>query len=115
MVSLHPLLALRTKKVNIKESFADIVKNETSLFLLEDKDVLNEFQLFDKIKKSTKSISSKVAKAATKILQNILKRIDEAFKSIKNLGDRIIHGIMWFFGIEVNKIKIKSGGNYPLT
>jgi hypothetical protein len=111
----RPYLTLRTKKVKIKESFADIIREECSMLLAEDVQGLNEFQLFDKLKSSLSGISPTVIKGAKKILNAILKRIKEAFVSLKRLGDKMLKGLMDFFGIDVKSIKVVGGGPFPLV
>jgi hypothetical protein len=113
--STRPYLTLRTKKVKIKESFADIVREECSMLLAEDVQGLNEFQLFDKLKSSLSGVSSAVIKGAKKILNAILKRIKEAFVALKRLGDKMLKGLMNFFGIDVQSIKVVGGGPFPLV
>lgn len=122
-----PYLALRTRKVKpIEESyltkkrrnpetFASIVKSECSKgFLAEDVELLNEFQLFDKLKKSVKGVSSKIISQAKKILSAIMARVSKAFEVIKKFGSRMLNSLLSFFGLGVEKVTVKSGGPFPL-
>ena len=43
-----------------------------------------------------------------------MERLTQAFDTIKQLGSRMIHGLLNFFNFEI-KIKLKSGGAYPLV
>jgi hypothetical protein len=124
-----PYLALRTKKLSKKkmlgeniETFQDIVfeefsKSDYGISILNEavEQQLNEFQIFNKLSKGLKDISSKVKSQAKKILDAILKRIKSAFEMIKKLGKNIFNGIMHFLDMEVSSVKISSGGPFPLV
>lgn len=124
-----PYLALRTKKMSKKqmlgeevETFRDIVveefsKSEYGMSMLNEanEQQLNEFQIFNKLSKGLKNVSSKVKSQAKKILDAILKRIKQAFDAIKRLGKGMFNGIMHFLGMEVSSVKISSGGSFPLV
>ena len=124
-----PYLALRTKKMSKKqmlgediETFRDIVVEEFSKsdygmnFLNEaNEEQLNEFQIFNKLSKGIKNVSSKIKDQAKKILDGILKRIKLAFDSIKRMGLKMFDSIMYFLGIKVESVKISSGGKFPLV
>jgi len=113
--STYPYLTVRTKKVKIKESFADIVKDECSLgYLSEDVEQLNEFQLFDKLMSGVTNISNKIVNGAKKILKGILSRIKEAFNQLKQLGAKMMIGLIHFFGLDIKSVKVSGGGIYPL-
>lgn len=75
---------------------------------------LNEFQLFDKLKKSVTNVSSQIVNQAKKILNNIITRIKQAFNDLKRLGEGMMSGLLKFFGLEVRNIKINGGGDFPL-
>lgn len=109
-----PYLVLRTKKAKITETFDDIIREECSQFLTEDMQYLNEFQLFDKLKKSVTNVSSQIVNQAKKILNNIITRIKQAFNDLKRLGEGMMSGLLKFFGLEVKNIKINGGGDFPL-
>lgn len=123
-----PYLALRTKKMSKKqmlgeevESFRDIVveefsKSDYGMSMLNEanEQQLNEFQIFNKLSKGLKNVSSKVKSQAKKILDAILKRIKQAFDAIKRLGRNMFDGIMHFLGMEVSSVKVSSGGQFPL-
>ena len=109
-----PYLVLRTKKAKITETFDDIIREECSQFLTEDMQYLNEFQLFDKLKKSVTNVSSQIVNQAKKILNNIITRIKQAFNDLKRLGEGMMSGLLKFFGLEVRNIKINGGGDFPL-
>ena len=124
-----PYLALRTKKMSKKqmlgediETFRDIVVEEFSKsdygmnFLNEaNEEQLNEFQIFNKLSKGIKNVSSKIKDQAKKILDGILKRIKLAFDSIKRMGRKMFDSIMYFLGMKVESAKISSGGKFPLV
>jgi len=124
-----PYLALRTKKMSKKqmlgeevETFRDIVveefsKSEYGMSMLNEanEQQLNEFQIFNKLSKGLKNVSSKIKSQAKKILDAILKRIKQAFDAIKRLGKGMFNGIMHFLGMEVSSVKISSGGPFPLV
>ena len=110
----RPYLVLRTKKAKITETFDDIIREECSQFLTEDMQYLNEFQLFDKLKRSVKSVSSQVMNQAKKILTTVITRIKQAFSDLKRLGKGVMSGLLKFFGLEVRNIKINGSGDFPL-
>ena len=124
-----PYLALRTKKLSKKQllgesidTFRDIVVEEFSrsdygISMLNEANQkqLNEFQVFNKLVRGVKGISSKVKSQAKKILDSILKRIKNTFDMIKRLGKNIFNGIMHFLDMEVSTVKISSGGSFPLV
>jgi hypothetical protein len=119
-----PYLALRSskaKKFTITDSFSEIVKQEFlkesyGVSLLNEAKIeqLDEFQMFDKLKRGLKNVSSTITGAAKRIWGAIMKRINDAFNYIKRLGKRMLEGLMQFFGIEVKGIKVRGGGVYPL-
>ena len=124
-----PYLALRTKKMSKKqalgeevETFRDIVveefsKSDYGMGMLNEanEQQLNEFQIFNKLSKGLKNVSSKIKSQAKKILDAILKRIKQVFDAIKRLGRSMFDGIMHFLGMEVSSVKISSGGQFPLV
>jgi hypothetical protein len=115
-----PYLSLRSKKAKKKlkvESLSDIIHNEcgnSNLFLTEEVENLTESQLINKLMKMSKEFSSKVANAAKKILNEITKRIQNAFNWIKKQGAKIWNAILYFFGFQISDVRVKGGGVYPL-
>ena len=104
------------------ETFRDIVVDEFSKsdygmnFLNEaNEEQLNEFQIFNKLSKGIKNVSSKIKDQAKKILDGILKKIKLAFDSIKRMGRKMFDSIMYFLGMKVESVKISSGGKFPLV
>jgi hypothetical protein len=127
--SSRPFLALRTKNAKIDPSlqttgyiptFKTILAEE-----LEREDLLteshinllqlDEFALWDNLKKKAKTIGLNVLNKAKKIFNAVMQRLTQAFNAIKKLGSRMINGLLNFFNIKIKKIRIKSGGPYPLT
>ncbi len=43
-----------------------------------------------------------------------MKRVKEAFVAIKRLGERMWNGLLNFLGIEISKVTVRGGGDYPL-
>jgi len=115
-----PYLSLRTKKASkkdfIPESFADIVYDEVgkSGLLLEDMEQLDEFQIFNRLAKKIKGVSNQIKNQVKKIFDAIMKRMSQAFNYIKGLGEKLLEGLMAFFGILVNNVTIRGGGKFPL-
>jgi len=100
------------------DTLSDIVYNEcgnSNLFLTEEVENLTESQLINKLIKMSKDFSSKVARAAKKILGEITKRIQSAFNWIKKQGQKIWNAILYFFGFEISNVQVKGGGVYPLV
>lgn len=115
-----PYLALRTKKPSkkdfIPESFADIVYDECSRggMLMEDIRKLNEFQLFNKLANKVKGVSRGVVNQVKKIFDAIMQRLSQAFNYIKGLGQKMMEGLLAFFGLSINNVKVVGGGDFPL-
>ena len=116
----RPYLALRTKKPSkkdfIPESFADIVYDECSRggMLMEDIRKLNEFQLFNKLANKVKDVSRGVVNQVKKIFDAIMQRLSQAFNYIKGLGQKMMEGLLAFFGLSINNVKVVGGGDFPL-
>jgi hypothetical protein len=116
-----PYLSLRSKKAkqNLRmDTLSDIIHNEcgnSNLFLTEEVENLTESQLINKLMKMSKEFSSKVANAAKKILNEITKRIQNAFNWIKKQGAKIWNAILYFFGFQISDVRVKGGGVYPLV
>ena len=116
----RPYLALRTKKPSkkdfIPESFADIVYDECSRggMLMEDIRKLNEFQLFNKLANKVKGVSRGVVNQVKKIFDAIMQRLSQAFNYIKGLGQKMMEGLLAFFGLSINNVKVVGGGDFPL-
>jgi hypothetical protein len=126
-----PYLSLRTKKSKkyvISDSFSEIIKQEFlkesfGKVLLNEAEVeqLDEFQMFDKLKRRLGKVSSDVATKVSKtinalksIFSAIMDRINSALTYIKTIGSRMMEGLMEFFGIRIKSIKVSGGGKYPL-
>ena len=120
-----PYLALRSKKVRLKNSFeptfADIIQEECAkdrvgMKVLHESrmEELNEFQILSKIWNKTKSVAKSIADGAKKVLTAIHKRLSAAFNWIKKQGRRMLDAVLNFFGFTISKVKVKSGGKYPL-
>ena len=122
--SSAPYLSLRTKGVAKSKlvddyipTFAEIIAEETvnsGLFLTEDLQQLDEFQMLNKLKKGASTVSSNVVNAAKKALAAIQKRLSQAFNMIKRLGAKAWKGLLNFFGLVVNNVTVRGGGKYPL-
>ena len=122
-------LALRTKKAKIDPSlqtsgyiptFKTILTEELQKYdLLTESNIrllhLDEFALWDTLKKKAKSVGLNILTKAKKIFDAIMERLTQAFDAIKELGSRMINGLLNFFNIEIKNIKIRSGGPYPLV
>ena len=101
---------------NYIPSFADIVTEEVNscgLYLTEDLQNLNEYALLNKLKKGAQGISAKVAGVAKKALDNIKRRLSQAFNAIKKLGQNMWFGLLNFLGLGVKKVTINGGGKFP--
>ena len=124
-----PYLALRTTKAKIKDSslqtsgyiptFKDILAEElykenllteASEHLLQ----LDEFALWNTIKKKVKGATNTMMNAAKRVYNAVMRRVKEAFDAIKRLGERMFNALLNFLGIEVTDVKISGGGSYPL-
>ena len=124
--SSRPYLALRSKKLTsrdvVKEdvTFRDIIleefaKDDFGMKLLnEDVGQLDEFALWNKIKKGVKSVSAVVVKSATRIVKAVMQRVKQAFNMIKKLGAKMLKGLLGFFGLNVSDVRVSGGGRYPL-
>ena len=75
---------------------------------------LDEFALWNTIKKKAKGAASKVLDVSKKIYGAVMKRLKQAFDAIKRLAGRMLNGLLNFFGIKVSNVKVKGGGSYPL-
>lgn len=64
--------------------------------------------------KGGKNASKRIMDVSKRIFKAIMKRINNAFNYIKQLGKKMLQEFMQFFGIEVKNIKINGGGAYPL-
>ena len=96
----------------ILEEFA---KDDFGMKLLnEDVGQLDEFALWNKIKKGVKSVSAVVVKSATRIVKAVMQRVKQAFNMIKKLGAKMLKGLLGFFGLNVSDVRVSGGGRYPL-
>jgi hypothetical protein len=76
---------------------------------------LDEFALWNNLKKKAKTIGLSILNKAKKIFNAVMQRLTQAFNAIKKLGSRMINALLNFFNFEIKKIRIRSGGPYPLT
>ena len=81
---------------------------------MEDIRQLDEFQLFDKLAKKVKGVSRQVTNQVKKIFDAIMQRLNQAFNYIKGLGQKMMEGLLAFFGLSINNIKVAGGGPFPL-
>jgi hypothetical protein len=107
----RPALVTRAKN----ESFADIVKSECAEFLTEEMEQLDEFALFDRLKKQARNVSNAIKNQAGKIIDRIMIRVSQAFNAMKKMGEKMMAGLLEFFNFEVDKIKVSGGGDFPLV
>ena len=83
-------------------------------FINESVEYLDEFKLFDKLKRKIKDVSKDVVDRAGKILSAVMKRISEAFDYILKLGEQMLQGFLIFFGLSISNVAVEGGGKYPL-
>lgn len=107
--------ALVTRTTAVKESFADIIRDECSEFLTEEMQQLDEFALFDRLKKRARGVSDAIKNKAGEILDRVMTRVKKAFIALKKLGERMLSGLLEFFNLKVDKIDIQGGGEFPLV
>ena len=121
----RPYLSLRSSKLSaIKKllnqgddipTFKTIIMEEYKKeFINESVEYLDEFKLFDKLKRKIKDVSKDVVDRAGKILSAVMKRISEAFDYILKLGEQMLQGFLNFFGLSVSNVTVEGGGKYPL-
>ena len=108
-----PALVTRTTTKN--ESFANIVRSECAEFLTEEMEQLDEFALFDRLKKRARGVSDAIKDKAGEILDRVMARVSKAFIELKKLGNRMMQGLLDFFNLKVDKIDVKGGGEFPLV
>ena len=120
-----PYLSLRSSKLSaIKKllnqgddipTFKTIIMEEYKKeFINESVEYLDEFKLFDKLKRKIKDVSKDVVDSAKKILSTVMKRISEAFDYILKLGEQMLQGFLNFFGLSISNVAVEGGGKYPL-
>ena len=120
-----PYLSLRSSKLSaIKKllnqgddipTFKTIIMEEYKKeFINESVEYLDEFKLFDKLKRKIKDVSKDVVDRAGKILSAVMKRISEAFDYILKLGEQMLQGFLIFFGLSISNVAVEGGGKYPL-
>ena len=107
--------ALVTRTTGVKESFADIIRDECSEFLTEEMQQLDEFALFDRLKKRARGVSDAIKNKAGEILDRVMARVSQAFNAMKKLGERMLSALLEFFNLKVDKIDVKGGGEFPLV
>ena len=81
---------------------------------MEDIRKLNEFQLFNKLANKVKGVSRGVVNQVKKIFDAIMQRLSQAFNYIKGLGQKMMEGLLAFFGLSINNVKVVGGGDFPL-
>jgi|TARA_R110002167_G_scaffold366170_1_gene593481 hypothetical protein len=116
-----PFLALRSRKLAKKDiieelSFKNIVFEElqsAGIILTEELMQLDEFSLFKKIKGKASAVAKNIASKIQKVYNAIIKRLKEAFNTIKSLGKRMLSALLKFFGF-VPQVKVSGGGAFPL-
>ena len=120
-----PYLSLRSSKLSaIKKllnqgddipTFKTIIMEEYKReFINESVEHLDEFKLFDKLKRKIKDVSKDVVDSDKKILSTVMKRISEAFDYILKLGEQMLQGFLIFFGLSISNVAVEGGGKYPL-
>ena len=123
--SSAPYLSLRSKNIPKSKlvddyipTFAEIIAEETvnsGLYLTEDLEQLDEYQMLNKLKRGASTVSSSVVNAAKKALAAIQKRLSQAFNMIKRLGAKAWQGLLNFFGLTISNVTVRGGGRYPLA
>ena len=84
--------------------------------LTEDMQQLDEFALFNKLVSKVKDVSKSVISKVGKAMKAILERVKKAFQYIYKLGRQAVRGLMNFFGVKLDKVKItKTGGMVSLV
>ena len=121
-----PYLALRSRKARKSDfqeqvTFADIVyeelnKSEYGQNLLLESEVqqLDEFQIFNNLAAKVKGLAVGIKNKVKEIYTRIMKRVSEAFDFIKQLGVKLIEGLMKFLGVEVTNVKVSGSGDFAL-
>ena len=61
-----------------------------------------------------KRLGNKVKAQAKKVLDAIVGRLKSAFTWIKKQGAKMWSAILNFFDLKIQRVSIKSGGNFPL-
>ena len=76
---------------------------------------LDEFALFDRLKKRARGVSDAIKNKAGEILDRVMTRVKKAFIALKKLGERMLSGLLEFFNLKVDKINVQGGGEFPLV
>ena len=127
--SSKPYLSLRTRKLKLTslkavnasyadDTFRSIIMEEINKegLLTEDMQQLDEFALFNKLVSKVKDVSKSVISKVGKAMKAILERVKKAFQYIYKLGRQAVRGLMNFFGVKLDKVKItKTGGMVSLV
>ena len=102
--------AVLYSKNDLLELFGDIVYDEINKggLLLEDMEQLNEFQMFDRLARKVKGVSNQIKMQVKKIFDAIMKRMNQAFSYIKGLGEKVMEGLLAFFGLPINNVIVKG-------
>jgi hypothetical protein len=110
----------RFKTKTLKQIIHEAVFKETHKtklpLLTEGKNIelLNEWEILDKIKKSVGSKLSAVASFAKELFNTITNAIKNSFEKIKKYGKRMIDGILEFLGFEVDKVSVSGSGSFNI-
>jgi len=98
---------IRKSNTNLYESFSKLVN--------ESKGSINEFEMLSKLVDKVKNFPKNVADKVKEIYTSVMERVKKAFDAIKKLGKKMIETLMYFLGIEIEKIDITSTGPFPLV
>ena len=71
---------------------------------------LDEFALFDKIKKGLSNVNKKVRDKFTQMFNWIKEKVNNAFNWIKKQGEKMLSLILKFFNIQVTSVKLTGKG-----
>tara|TARA_B100000424_G_scaffold27352_1_gene19018 strand:+ start:1146 stop:3377 length:2232 start_codon:yes stop_codon:yes gene_type:complete len=71
---------------------------------------LDEFALFDKIKKGLSNINKKVRDKFTQMFNWIKEKVNNAFNWIKKQGEKMLSLVLKFFNIQVTTVKLTGKG-----
>ena len=107
---LHSSYIPTFKDILAEELYKENLLTESTEHLLQ----LDEFALWNTIKKKAKKISSNILNIAKKLYDAVMKRLKQAFDAIKRLGKRMFNALLNFLGIEITNVRIRGGGKYPL-
>jgi gas vesicle protein len=86
--------------------------NESGRKMLHENSIeqLDEFALFDKIKKGLSNVNKKVRDKFTQMFNWIKEKVNNAFNWIKKQGEKMLSLILKFFNIQVTSVKLTGKG-----